>query len=484
MGYRKKGLTQESAAAKASISERTARRIDKGERLKKNRYWRTRQDPLALVWENELLPLLQEVPDLTGLTLLEYLQEEYPGEYSVSLLRTLQRRVKYWKAENGPDKEVMFRQQVPPGWMGLSDFTSPATAVTIRGEAFPHLLYQFRLAYSGWRYVHIVLGGESYSALSEGLQGALHRAGGCPTEHRTDSLSAAFNNRCSETNKDLTQQYEQLCAHYGMTPSRNNRGVSHENGAIECAHGSFKHRLDQALKVRKSTDFASVQEYQAFIDQTAARLNRRIQSRFTEERSLLKPLPQHRFTDYTLVGVKVTGLCTIQVKHVLYSVPSRLIGERLMIHLYHDRLEGFVGEIHVLSLPRVYPAKGQERVRRIDYRHVIHSLAAKPQAFRFALIRDDLLPNAAYRQFWNYVDTHLPPREACKWMVGVLHLAAKYDAEVMLANHIEKAIGQNELPSLDTLQTLFRPHKSAPVIPLRQHELKDYDQLLKGASHG
>lgn len=484
MSYRKKGLSQESAAAKASMSERTARRIDKGERLKKERNWRTRKDPFVLVWESELLPLLQETPDLTGLTLFEYLQEEYPGDYSVSLLRTLQRRVKYWKAENGPDKEVIFRQQVPAGWMGLSDFTSPGTLITIGGEAFPHLLYQFRLAYSGWRYVHIVLGGESYSALSEGLQHALHRAGGCPTEHRTDSLSAAFNNRCPETHKDLTQQYEQLCSHYGMTPSRNNRGISHENGAIECAHGSLKHRLDQALKLRKSTNFASVKEYQAFIDQTVSRLNRRIQSRFDEERAVLKPLPAHRFTDYMLVGVKVTKLCTIEVRRVLYSVPSRLIGERLMIHLYHDRLEGFVGEVQVLSLPRIYPIKGHERARRIDYRHVIHSLAAKPQAFRFALIRDDLLPNSTYHQFWNYVDTHLPPRDACKWIVGVLHLAAKYDAEMLLANHIETEIAQGRLPSLDNLQSLFRPHKVAPIIPLNQHTLQGYDQLLEEACHG
>jgi hypothetical protein len=415
---------------------------------------------------------------------MEYLHCTYPGTYSIKLLRTLQRRVKHWKAALGPNKPVMFQQNVPVGWMGLSDFTIPDTPITIRGEPFIHRLYQFRLAYSGWRYVQIILGGESYSALADGLQNALERAGGCPQEHRTDSLSAAFTNRSAETSKDLTALYGELCTHYAMTPSRNNLGVSHENGAIETAHGSFKHRLDQQIKLRGSADFISVADYQAFIDQIVHRFNQRIREKFEEERALLKALPPHRFTDYLEVYVRVTRNSTIVVKRVLYSVPSRLIGEKILIHLHHDRLEGFIANSKVLSLPRIYPTANESRARHIDYRHVIHSLAAKPQAFRFALIRDDLLPNAAYRQFWNYADTHLEKREACKWMVGVLRLAADYNAQAQLEIEIAKAINERqELPTLDQLQSLFRRTQSAPVIPLCQHSLKDYDDLLQGAAH-
>jgi hypothetical protein len=275
---------------------------------------------------------------------------------------------------------------VPAGQQGLSDFSHPATKITIQGEVFSHLLYQFRLAYSGWRHVQITLGGESYSALADGLQSALFRAGGSPIKHRTDSLSAAFNNHVEE--QKLTQSYDALCAHYKLKATRNNLGVSHENGAIECAHGSFKHRLDQALKLRGTGDFATIQDYQAFLDKVTQRLNKRCQSRFKDEQLVLQILPSERFVDYSELSLKVTRSSTLEVKRVLYTVPSRMIGETVRVHVYHDRLALFVGQTLTTTLPRVYLNAGQERGRCIDYRHIIHSLSAKPQAFRFLQFRD------------------------------------------------------------------------------------------------
>jgi hypothetical protein len=208
MSKRQQGKSQETASAKAAISERSGRRIEKGERhsIPGERHWRTREDPLAAIWETELLPLLEKEPQLTGLTLWEYLDDQHAGQFPYEVLRTLQRRVKHWKATQGPDKVVIFRQSVPAGQQGLSDFSHPNTKITLQGEVFTHLLYQFRLAYSGWRYVQVTLGGESYSALADGLQSALSRAGGSPIEHRTDSLSAAFNNHAEE--QELTQSYK------------------------------------------------------------------------------------------------------------------------------------------------------------------------------------------------------------------------------------------------------------------------------------
>ncbi len=164
--------------------------------------------------------------------------------------------------------------------------------MTIAGKPFAHLIYQFRLAYSGWRYAQIVQGGESYSALAEGLQNALHKIGGVPIEHRTDSLSAAYVNQHEQ--QQLTCAYQGLCQHYGLIGTTNNLGISHENGAIETAHGSLKHRLDQAIKLRGHADFDSIKDYQAFIDRSIARLNRYTLSRFQEEQKALRPLPTHR----------------------------------------------------------------------------------------------------------------------------------------------------------------------------------------------
>lgn len=474
MKGRQKGLSQVASAARGGISIRSGRRIENGQRSQpKERHWRTRSDPLEAVWQSELVPLLEREPDLTGLTLFEYLEDTFPDQYEQSILRTLQRRVKHWRAVHGPEKGIIFRQKAEPGRQGLSDFSHPNTVITIQGQKFDHLFYQFRLAFSGWRYVQVVLGGESYAALSESLQKALHLLGGVPAEHRTDSLSAAFNNQ----KERFRTQYEALCGHYGMEPSRNNLGVSHENGAIEAAHGSFKRRLSQALKIRGSTDFDSIADYQSFINRIVKRLNKRTKSRLTVESGSLAPLPHHHFADYTEVAVTVTRSATIDVRRVLYTVPSRLKGERLRVHLYHDRLAAYLGSDCVATLPRIYANK-KGRARCVDYRHVIHALSAKPQAFRYSQIRDELLPNGRYRRLWSYVDEQLPARQACKWIVGVLRLACDYDCERELIDSLEIMAAQDSLPDLKTLQASFLPQDAVPDIAMDQHALSDYDNLL------
>lgn len=479
MQSRQSGLTQEISAAKAGISVRSGRRIETGEtKVKAQRHWLTRTDPFASIWESELVPLLTKEPKLTGLTLWEYLDDNYPGDYPYKLLRTLQRRVKHWRATQGPDNPVMFRQTIPPGQQGLSDFTHPRTAVTIAGQPFTHLIYQYRLAYSGWRCAHIVRGGESYSALAEGVQNALHKSGGVPLEHRTDSLSAAYVNQNQK--KHLTRAYEGLCQHYGMTGTTNNPGLGHENGAVETSHGSLKHRLDQAIKLRGSADFASVADYQALINRCTDRLNRYTLTRFEEEQQHLQPLPKYRFMDYSELSAKVTSSSTIAVKRGLYTVPSRLIGETLRIHLYHDKLIGFVGQTQVIELPRVFPDAPEGRARRIDYRHVIHALAAKPQAFRFSNFRDDLFPNDNYRHLWQIADQQLPAKEACKWMVAVLRIAADHQCEIELGQTLLLRAQAGALPSLKTLQTQYLQCQDQPELATKQHDIADYDELLSG----
>ena len=479
MNSRQSGDSQSKAAAKAGISERTGRRIEKQEHQSgRERHWRTRKDPLEAVWSTDLVPLLEREPGLTGTTLWEYLDERYPGHYGSSVVRTLQRRVKHWRATQGPNKAVMFRQSVPPGHQGLSDFTHPNSAITIKGVAFVHLLYQFRLAFSGWRSVTVIQGGESYSALADGLQNALHDLGGVPHEHRTDSLAAAWTTEPER--KKLTQIYGDLCEHYAMKPTTNNTGISHENGAIESAHGALKHRLDQALKLRGSSNFDSVAQYQQFIITVVNKLNRRCHQRLEQERQHLQSLPARRFVDYTELTVAVTSSSTISVKRGLYSVPSRLIGERLRVHLYHDRLECFVAQTPVVTLPRVYPHTSEGRARRIDYRHLIHALAAKPQAFRFSQIREDILPDDNYKALWVIAQQQFPPQQACKWIVSVLRIACDHDVESTLALELLRKAQTTRLPSLKALQARFLDQQKAPVIPLRQHSANSYDELLTG----
>lgn len=488
MTERNRGKTQAVAAAKAGVSERTARRIEGRQAAESEpRRWRTRPDPFTGVWD-EVAEQLALVPSLQALTLLEWLQERHPGEYPDALLRTLQRRVKDWRARSGPDKEVMFPQVHGPGLRGLSDFTTlKGVDITIRGERLDHRLYHFRLAFSGWCHVRIVLGGESYPALAEGLTEALERLGGVPAEHRTDSLSAAFKNLDAQAQADTTERYQALCAHYGMQASRNNPGRGHENGSVESAHGHLKRRLKQRLSLRGSADFDSLDDYRAFIDEVAASINRRNAKRIHAERAELSPLPCRRGVDYTETTARVTSSSTITLRHELYSVPSRLIGERLRVRIFDDRLVLLHGGRELMRLVRIRPGKDGKRSRSIDYRHVIGWLARKPRALAGLSFRDDLLPGPTWRLLYRRLSEQLTTQELCKRVVAALALAAKQGCAEPLGAYWMAALDRGERPTLVELQSRFGSRPSdmpLPIITTKQHALGDYDALLKEACHG
>jgi hypothetical protein len=265
---------RQTAAARAGFSTSTGARLDAAFRMpSQTQPPRSRRlpDPLAAFWESEILPLLRATPGLRPITVLREMQRRHAG-FSDDLRRTLERRIRLWQALYGPERDVIFRQEHPPGQQGLSDFTDTAElGVAIAGVRLEHRLYHFRLAFSGWEHVRVVLGGESFVALAEGLQNALWALGGAPAEHRSDSLSAAFRNLERDAVEDLTRRYEALCAHYGMIPTRNNPGVAHENGAIEGPHAHLKMALQQALLLRGSGDFADLDAYRRFVDEVVGR---------------------------------------------------------------------------------------------------------------------------------------------------------------------------------------------------------------------
>lgn len=485
MSERRAGKKQVTAAAKAGLSERTARRVEHGTggRSHPPRHWRTRADPFAAVWASELVPELERDNQLQALTLLEWLQQRYPGQYPDKLLRTLQRRVKDWRARHGPDKEVMFPQVHGPGLRGLSDFTQlKGVTVTIAGEVLAHRLYHFRLAYSGWCHVRAVLGGESYTALAEGLTEALERLGGVPAEHRTDSLSAAFKNLDTATQADITERYEALCRHYGMQPSRNNPGNAHENGSIEAGHGPLKRRIRERLSLRGSADFERVEAYQAFLDDVAASINRRNAQRIGAERSALTALPCRRGVDYTETVVRVTTSSTITLGRELYSVPARLIGERLRVHQYDARLVLYHGGRELMTLTRVRPGPGSQRVRCIDYRHVVSWLVKKPRALAGLAFRDELLPGPDWRAIYQQLSQQLDSADACKRVVGALGLAAEQDCADQIGAYWRDALARGYNPTLAELQARFASSaETVPALSTAQHGLADYDALLSGS---
>ena len=343
------------AAAKAGFSAATAYRLEQDRRLPSQKQaprGRRRRDPLAAVWDSEVVPLLKSLPGLRPAAIFEEICRRHP-EISTGIRRTLERRIRSWRALNGPDRDVIFRQEHPPGRLGLSDFTAMGDlGVSIAGAPLDHRLYHFRLAFSGWEHGHVVLGGESFVALAEGLQNALWALGKAPLQHRSDSLSAAFRNLDDDTRQDQTRRYEALCGHYRMEPTRNNRGVAHENGSIESPHGHLKQAIEDALLLRGSRDFDTLDAYRRFIDEIVGRRNARNAKRLDLERAALQPLPARRTTDYEETIVTVTSTSGFTLRKVFYSVPSRLIGHRLRVRLYDDRLECFLGATPLMTMRR------------------------------------------------------------------------------------------------------------------------------------
>jgi hypothetical protein len=472
--------TASVSAAKAGFSAASAYRIEQDPRLpsqKRSPRGRRRRDPLAAVWESEVVPLLKSVPGLRPVAIFDEIRRRHP-EIGAGVRRTLERRIRSWRALSGAEQDVIFRQEHPPGRLGLSDFTDMGDRrVSIVGAPLDHRLYHFRLAFSGWEHAHVVLGGESFVALAEGLQNALWALGRAPLQHRSDSLSAAFRNLDDETRQDQTRRYEALCAHYGMEPTRNNRGVAHENGSIESPHGHLKQAIEDALLLRGSRDFDTLDAYRRFIDEIVGRRNARNAKRLDLERSALQSLPARRTTDYEETIVTVTSTSGFILRKVFYSVPSRLIGHRLRVRLYDDRLECFLGSTPLITLRRGRPHSSGKHGHVVDYRHVIHSLRRKPMALLNLVYREQLFPLRAYQRAFEALLANDSEKQACRTMVGLLALAHDRACEAELAMALDGALDAGRLPDLDTLGRRFAPNTGIPDVTVEPTPLHLYDEF-------
>jgi hypothetical protein len=477
-----------AAAAKASFSPSTAYRIEHDPRLpsqKDDARGRRRPDPLGAVFDAEIVPMLKATPGLRPVAIFEEMLRRHP-ELGAGVRRTLERRIRAWRAVHGEEREVIFRQTHEPGRLGLSDFTDMGEfGVTVAGAPLEHRLYHFRLAYSGFEHAHVVLGGESFVALAEGLQNALWSLGGTPKEHRTDSLSAAFCNLDQNAQDDLTRRYEELCSHYGMTPTRNNPGIAHENGAIEGPHGHLKRAIADALLLRGTADFDDLAAYRCFVDEIVSRRNARNAKRIDSERATLLALPERRTSDYEEVVVRVTSSGGFTLRKVFYTVPSRLIGHQLRVRLYDDRLEVLVGGTHLVTLPRGRAQPNGKHDQVVDYRHVIHSLRRKPMALLGLVYRDRLFPREAYRRTFDLLREKLPDKRACRLMVDLLALAHERGCEADLADHLATELDAGRLPDIARLRAHFAPDTArVPHVVVHLVPLATYECLIGSAEMG
>src|SRR5271165_1886822 len=344
----------ERAASKVGMDAKTARKYRRLGRLpselESGERWRTRPDPFAEVWE-AVRGLLENSPALEAKTVFEHLQRVYPGRFQDGQLRTLQRKVKQWRATEGPSREVFFSQQHHAGRLCASDFTHmEELGVTIQGQSFPHLIYHFVLTYSNWE-AGTVCFSESFESLCEGLQNAIWELGKVPQRHRTDRLSTAVNNASDPA--EFTERYQGLLRYYGLQGEKTQAGHGNENGDVEQRHHRFKRAVAQELLLRGSRDFASVAEYQQFLQGLFESLNAGRKPRLAEEMRVMQELPERRMESCKRERVRVDSGSLIYVDRNVYSVPSRLIGEQVEARLYMDQIEVWYGQKKVEQLQRL-----------------------------------------------------------------------------------------------------------------------------------
>jgi hypothetical protein len=480
-GKRMEDKTLEAAASAAGMSERTARKWQSGplpSATKEARDWRTRPDPFAEVWAVEVEPLLvaDEEGKLEAKTVFEELCRRRPGQFDAGQLRTLQRRVRLWRAERGPAKEVFFPQEHTPGRLGAIDFThANELRVTILGSVFRHMFFQLVLAFSGLRFVQLAFG-ETFEALLSGLQGALWSLEGVPEVVRLDNLSAATHQLKETGGRALTKRFAEVADHYGFTASRIRPGEGHENGVVEKGHDVLKRALEQALILRGSRDFASVEAYVAFVGSIVEqRLLAGRGDRIAIERAALRPLPSTRLPEYTRAHAVVRKWSTINVGKRIYSVPSRLIGHRVEARVFAD-----VVTVHLPGIDKVIekmPRLRGDAQHRIDYRHVIWSLVRKPGAFAAYRYREDLFPSLVFRRAFDALRAARGDRADVEY-VRILHLAASTTEHAVEAA-LTALLEQGGTLDYAAVRGLAQPEQpKVPEVHIGSPDLASYDALL------
>jgi hypothetical protein len=490
--FRKKqmeGKNQEQAAAAAGLAVRTARRWESGplpSETKQARSWRTRPDPFAEVWESEVVPLLEQDRQeqeergrstaLQAKTVLGELRRRHPGQYPKGQLRTLQRRIREWRAEQGPPRDVVFPQEHPAGREAAFDFThGDELGVTIAGVPFAHLWFTLKASHSKWLYAELSFG-ETWEAMCRGLQNGMADAGGVFAVWRHDNLSAATQDLKRGGGRALTTRYRELLEHYGAESTRIRSGKPNENGVAEKGNHLLKTAIDQALKVRGHRDFTTVASYVAFVREQIAAHNAEHAEAIEAEKAVLQALPSTRLPDYSEFETTVRSWSTIRVGGRTYSVPSRLIGHEVVVRRYPDHLEVRRGQQALFELPRL---RGGQDVR-IDYRHVIWSLVRKPGAFARYRYREELFPSLTFRRAYDRLVEDFGGRADIEY-VRILHLAAS-TMERLVEQALEELLAGEEGLDYAKVKALAAPEPvTIPEVTIGEVDLKRLDGLLGGA---
>jgi hypothetical protein len=468
-----KKYNQETAAAKAGMDRKTARKYIKSQQLPSERqstYKRTQPSIFATDWD-EIAKMFKASPGLQAKTVMNYLVKKYPDRYQLKQLRTLQRHLHDWRAQHGASQPVIFRQDIKPGKQSQSDYTCLNDLnITINSQTFKHLLFHFMLPYSRWESVYLCFS-ESFDTLVCGYEKAVWELGCVAPEHRTDNLTAAT--QAMGSRREFTDRWQQFMAHYAVTPTTNNPGVSHENGSVEKSHDTLKNAIEQELMLRGSTDFSTQQDYMTFVSKIVAGRNMQRQERLLTEMDYLAELPDKKWHSPIMMRARVSSGSVIQILDVPYTVPSRLIHYTLKVYVYPDEIILFYGNKKLQTMPRART----KSFAGINYRHIIDSLIRKPSAFANYQYHEALFPRLCFRKAYDTL-RHSTPANADKYYLKLLQLA-KLHSEQEVAQALELLLEEHQLPTPDVVKSLIDVYaKERLQVYIHQPAIAEYDCLL------
>jgi Mu transposase, C-terminal domain len=464
------------AALRADMDEKTARKYLRSGKLPSElvaqRSWRTRRDPFEANW-NDVLKLLEDAPDLEAVALMGHLIERFPERYRQGQVRTLQRKLRRWRAEHGPAKRVFFPQEHRPGEAMQTDFThGTELGVTILGELLVHLICHSVLPFSNWEWP-TVCRSESMAAIKRGVQSAVFRLGRTPQYHQTDHSTGATHD-IGDGLRGFNRDYEALMSHFGMTPRTIAIGEKEQNGDVESLNGAFKRRVRQALLLRGSSNFENVAAYERWLQEIAEKANQGRREKIAEELEAMTPVAVDRLPEFTEESCRVRSWSTIRVKHNTYSVPSQLIGEIVRVRIYEDRIEVWYAGERREVMERLIGQQGAQ----INYRHIIESLIRKPAAFARYRFREALFPTLVFRMTYDRLRAALPERDADIEYLRILHLSAR-TLESRVEQTLVNLLEAGAVPVAKDVKARVAPEPTAvPDIAAPVVTLTDYDGLL------
>ena len=422
--------------------------------------------------------MLRDAPELEAKALFEYLSQRNPQNMKSEMLRTFQRRVRKWRLAEGPEKEVFFTQDHEPGKVLAIDWTDMnQLKITIAGRALNHKLFHAVLPFSNWEWA-VRARSESTLSLRSGLRATLENLGRVPAELLSDHSSTATH-QLSRAGRErgFNEEYLGICAHYGIKPRTINVGRPQENGSCESGHGHLKRRIVQHLLLRGSRDFESEEKYDEFLNLVLKSANERRMEKVMEELSAMKAKPVVELPDFKEVMVSVSNNSTIRVRKLVYSVPSRLIGVKLLARIYENEIFLLEGADEVARLPLGTGDSGAV----IDFRHLIGHLLRKPGAFAGYRWREELFPAPAYRAAFDHLERR-NPMTADRRYLEILKVAAD-EGVTAVENALEQLlcapraeVSANEARELlETWQDLQREWRERPAMEV---DLGSYDDLL------